>query len=157
MSIINGLASYEIFKSSLTVVILAMLLMCASYFVYSSYDKNYVTTKCNITTNNNQTQTLTYSVNDKNYTQTIPFVVNKNNNKTPSFSNGICTVYYAEKNPNDYSVNYNPLYITGGISSLLCILLIGSIAWVFFLNSNRDIAGVMGGLNVTKNMIGSFK
>jgi|694.fasta_scaffold135885_3 hypothetical protein len=156
MNLIDGLAGYEILKTGLGLVIIICFLLSAIYFAISSYSKNYQSINGTITSNTIQkTQTLTYTVNNKLYTQNIPFTIKTENNQqilTPTYSDGNCTVYYAGSNPDDYSVNMNPLYFSGIGSSVLCIIALLSSIWLYFLYTHKEVAGVIGGIDAASSV-----
>lgn len=166
MSVMSGLAGYEIFKTGAFLVLMSCFLFCAVGLLISNYNKNYTsTTICNIISNpitptSNHEQTLTYSVNGIQYVKIIPGIsttVNKVTTINYAYPEGNCTLYYASSNPNDYSITYNPTTISGIGAGILLFLIILIYLWLSFLRSNQDVAGVVGGISVAKSVIGSFK
>jgi hypothetical protein len=156
MNLIDGLAGYEIFKTVIGLVIIICFLLSAIYFAISSYFKNYQSINGTIVSNTAQkTQTLTYTVNNKLYTKNIPFNIKTENNQqisTPAYSDGNCTVYYAGSNPDDYSINMNPVYFSGIGSSVLCIIALLSSIWLYYLYTHKEVAGVIGGIDAASSI-----
>lgn len=151
----KGFAFFELFKVGGFIFILVILLCCCiGMSIY--FNKTYLsTTDCNITVNTDQSEIVTYYVNDKKYTQTInaksspPSSGSSNNVLSPQFPLGSCTIYYNNANPNDYSIGTKPpnlSYVFLAISGCICCLLILSILYFTFLNTHREVAGVVGGI-----------
>jgi hypothetical protein len=166
MSVMSGLAGYEIFKTGAFLLLMTCILFCVVGLLISNINKNYVsTTICNIVSNpitpiSNHEQTLTYSVNGKQYVKIIPGIsTTANNIKTINYAyqEGSCTLYYASANPDDYSITYNPTTMSGIGAGILLFVIILIYLWLSFLRSNRDVAGVFGGISAAKSVIGSFK
>lgn len=132
-------------------VLLTRILCSVIGCLGNSMTKNYQKTQGNITTDVvNKNQTITYIV-DKEYVHIVPFLTRTN----PRYENGSCTVYYAPNNPNDYSINVNPSFMLGIISIVLCVL-VSAIMWFLFLRSNKDVAGVLGGINAASTVSNIF-
>ena len=147
----NGLATYEIIKMGFCLFIIICLLSSAIYWLINSFSKNYQKVQGNIVTVNNN-QVLTYTV-DKQYTQTIPFTTTTTNNVTtskPTFPDGACTVYYAQKNPTDYSVNSNPLFISEILTAVFCFIGIFMIFFLYYLSTHREVAGILAGVDIAR-------
>ena len=161
--VMSGLAKYEIIKTGIGIFILVILLCCAIYMIYYSMKKNYKSAnKCNIYSNRNDnqyTQTLTYVVQGETYTKDIPAQIVKNNNistKQYTYPEGICKLYYASANPNDYSVNYKPTTVYIIMSVVLFFIALLMIGWFIYLRANRDVAGVMGGIDAAQTVVSAF-
>jgi hypothetical protein len=157
--IMDGLATYEIIKSGFGLAFMVLLLIIGIVFAIYNMKKKYLsTTVCNIKSipNSNYDQKLTYTVNDKNYEYIIPGVTTTIKNVTTrkyAHREGNCTLYYPKKNPEEYIINYNP---TTGSTIFVVVLLIFTIIsalWFLFLRSNREFAGVMGGVSVADSII----
>jgi len=148
----QGLATYELIKLGGILYISICFLCSAIYFLVSSISKHYQKTQGNITTNNNNTQTLTYTVNNTNYTKNIPFRTVKANT-LPVFTAGSCTVYYAQNNPDDYNVNTNPVFMSEVLTGVLCCFSCVACLSFMFLNKHRDVAGVVGGIDIANSFI----
>jgi len=166
MSLMKGLAGYEIFKTGAFLVLMTCILFCVVGILISNINKNYIsTTICNIVSNpvtptSNYTQTVTYSVNGKEYIKIIPAnarTVNKTITYEYAHREGPCTLYYASANPDDYSITYNPTMISGIGASILFVLIIIIYLWLSFLRSNEDVAGVVGGISAAKTVFRSFR
>lgn len=156
MSVMSGLASYEIIKTG---VILFILVVCFCIFLYLTIrdlNKNYISTSmCNIKSNTDNTQILTYTVDNQTYTKNIPPSTTTQNNQTtikPTYPEGSCTLYYASKDPNDYNVNSDPTTVMTIISVVILIIVIIIFIWLLFLRSNREVAGVVGGIDVVSSV-----
>lgn len=152
MSLMQGLASYEIYKTGFIIIIMLCSLCCAVSMTINNFLKNYQKTdKCNIKLNSDKTEILTYTV-SKEHIKNIPSVTTTDN-KThvtttlPKFNEGPCTVYYPKNNHEEYNVNNNPTIITGIISGIICCLAFLTFLWFLFLRSNREVAGVVGGID----------
>lgn len=160
----KGLATYQLIKLSGILYISVCFLCSGMYFLISNISKNYQKTQGNIITNKNNTQTLTYTVNNILYTQNIPFTLQtvdtKTNITTPphaQFIDGQCTVYYAQNNPNDYNVNTNPLFMSQILTGVLCCFSCFSCLSFIFFYKNREVAGVVGGIDVANSFIRNIK
>jgi hypothetical protein len=162
MAIMKGLASYELFKMGFMLYMFFCFLGCSIYFLIKSISKNYQKIGGNITNNSDNTQTLTYTVNNKNYVKIIPFTMgttDKNGVYTPprpAYSPGNCTVYYAEKDPDDYQVNINPVFISKIITGILCVLSCLMLGSFIFFSKNREAAGVVGGIDAASTVVSMF-
>lgn len=149
--IFNGFGTITLVSAGFSFFIMFYSLLCAIGYMINSILKNYKNIQGNIKTNAiEKNQILTYFV-DKEYTQILPFSTTKQNNNSasissPAYNNGPCTVYYLENNPDDYYINYNPSLIFGGITSIICILTLFSGIYFYFLYTNPNAAGVIGGL-----------
>jgi len=160
MAVMKGLATYELIKLGFLIYFVGCFLCCAIYGFVSNMKKNYQKTQGNIVTNTDNTQTLKYTVNNKEYTRIIPFkpeyIDSKTNVRTPpmaAYTTGSCSVYYQEKDPENYSININPTFMTGVISSILCFVGCFACLSFAFLNKNREVAGVMGGVDIASSLI----
>jgi len=159
----EGLASYEIFKTGFFMLIMICCFCCAIYLTIYNINLHYVSTPGNITLNADKlTETLVYTVNSKQYTQTITpttstSTVNNISTTTtrPTYSVGSCTVYYPSNTPESYSVNVNPTSMAEIFTGVTCCLSICMLLWFLFLRSNRDVAGVVGGIDAAET-VGSF-
>ena len=161
MAVMQGLASFEIFKTG-AILFLVFICFCISiFFTISNINKNYTsTTVCNIKTNSDLSQTITYTVNNKAYTKNVPpseQTVNNVKSLKPTYTEGSCTLYYSSKNPDDYSINFNPTIISEIFAGILLLVLIGTFIWFSFLRSNRDFAGVVGGIDVANTVTRNFR
>ena len=158
----EGLASYEIFKTGLSLFFMILFLCCAIGLVIYSINQNYVpTTICNVTTNSDKSQIVTYSVDNKQYVKNIPAVVTNNNNVTTTnsaYPSGSCTFYYPKANPNSnsYGVNTNPTTMSEIIAGVLCFITLLMFIWFNFLRANRGVAGVVGGLDAAETVVNMF-
>jgi hypothetical protein len=159
MGIMDGLATYQIIKSGFGLAFIVLLLFIAIVFTINNMKKKYLsTTVCNIKSipNSNYDQKLTYTVNGQNYEYIIPGVTTTTNNVTTrNYANreGNCTLYYPKKNPEEYSLNYNPTTVSTIFAVVLFIIAIMSGIWFLFLRSNREFAGVMGGISAADTII----
>ena len=155
----DGLATYQIIKSGFGLAFIVLLLFIAIVFTINNMKKKYLsTTVCNIKSipNSNYDQKLTYTVNGQNYEYIIPGVTTTTNNVTTrNYANreGNCTLYYPKKNPEEYSLNYNPTTVSTIFAVVLFIIAIMSGIWFLFLRSNREFAGVMGGISAADTII----
>lgn len=179
MSIFSGLATYEIYKTGFMVFIIYISFMLSSGCLFYNGFKNYQKIEGTITTNEKEKyQTLTYFI-DKEYSHKIFYTINNNkstnnntsvnnnasanvnvstNNSTvssPQYTDGKYTVYYPKDKPEEYNLSYNPFYINIVITIIYLIIVIIGFMYFYFLRSNRDVAGVIGGLDVASD-VGSF-
>lgn len=159
MAIMEGLATYEIWKTGFGLFVLVLCLCCAIGITVYNYNKNYIsTTICNVKSSSDGsfTQTVTYTVNNKEYVKYIPASSTKQNKVTRlsyAYPEGNCTLYYASNDPNTYSVNSNPTVISGIISAVLCVIAVVGFIWFLFLRSHRDVAGVVGGIDAARTVL----
>jgi len=159
MAMMDGLASYEIYKTGFCIIIIICCFCSTVGLTIYNMNKNYVsTTICTIKNLANFEQSVSYTVNNVVYTKNIPAkvtTVNGVSNTNYAYPEGQCTLYYASANPNDFSVNANPTVITQILSIVLCVIGILAILWLLFLQSHRDLAGVMGGIDAGQSILGS--
>lgn len=154
----DGLATYEIIKTGFMLFIIVLLLVGAIGITIYNINKNYIsTTNCNVvsSTDGSYTQTVTYTVANQKYVKNIPANIVQNNNQQQisfAYPPGICTLYYASADPNNYSVNANPTFISTIISGVLFLVSLLGFLWFTFLRSNRNVAGVMGGIDVAETV-----
>jgi hypothetical protein len=157
--IMDGLATYQIIKSGFGLAFIVLLLFIAIVFTINNMKKKYLsTTVCNIKSipNSNYDQKLTYTVNGQNYEYIIPGVSTTYKNVTTTnyaHREGNCTLYYPKANPSEYSLNYNPTTVSTIFAVVLFIIAIMSGIWFLFLRSNREFAGVMGGISAADTII----
>jgi len=161
MAVMEGLATYQLIKTGFSLLMLICVFLSSIGFLFYNINKNFVsTTECTISNNPNSNfeQTVVYYVNNVKYTKNIPPTSVTNNNVTTlrySFPEGNCTLYYASANPNDYSINGNPTTFSGIIAAVLCVVSFLGMGWFYFLQTNKEFAGVMGGIEVSQNIFGS--
>jgi hypothetical protein len=155
MAIMKGLATFELLKVGGFIFVLVLLLCCCVGLSITSYKTYSSTDNCNITVNSDQSEIVTYYVNNQKYTQTIkaksspPSSGSSNNVLSPQYPLGSCTIYYNDKNPNEYSIGAQPsnaAYFFLAISGCICCLLVVSILYFAFLNTHKEVAGVIGGI-----------
>jgi len=161
MAVMQGLASYQIFKTG-GILFLVLILFCVSiYFTISNINKHYTeTTICNIKTNSDKSQIVTYTVNSKTYLKNIPPSEKTINNvKTiePTYTEGNCKLYYASNNPDDYSINFNPTIASEIFAGIMFVILIVVFIWFSFLRSHREFAGVVGGIDIADNLMHRYR
>jgi uncharacterized membrane protein len=162
MGLMDGLATYEIWKTGFGIFILVLFLGGAIWMENNSRKKHYIsTTDCNIVNNNDssKTQTVTYTVDGKKYVKIVPSTPVIQNNVTSyqyTWPEGSCKLYYASANPNDYSISSNPATIFTIISVVLLVFCIGTVLWFVFLRSNREVAGVVGGIDAAHTVLDIF-
>ena len=163
MSVMEGLASYQIFKTGFYLFFIILFLCCAIGLAIYSLNLNYVPTSfCNVTTNTDKSQTLTYVINNKQYVRPISAVITRNNNvdtKSSYYPDGKCILYYPKENPDsiNYSVNSNPATMSQVVAGILCFITLLMVLWFSFLRTNRGVAGVVGGLDVAHTVAGFFR
>jgi len=162
MAVMDGLGTFQVYKTGFSLFLMILFLCGAIALVVYTVNKNYIsTTICNVTTNTDQSQLVTYTVNNKQYTKNVPPNVSTNNGVTttnPAHSNGQCTFYYpsAEPDGTSYGVNSNPTTISFIIAGVLFVITIITYIWFMFLRSNKNVAGVVGGLDAADSVIGMF-
>jgi len=159
MSIAEGLASYEIYKSAAGLFLIVLFLCISVGIVIYNITQNYVSTSnCSVTTNPDKSQVVTYTVNGTQYLKNAPPLTTTNNNVTTinsPYTEGSCILYYPSANPNTYSVNSNPTVVSGWIAAALLVLSLLSYAWFSFVKSNKNVAAVAGGINIAQTIFGS--
>lgn len=158
----DGLATYQIIKTGFFLFLIVLFLCIAIGLVFYNLSKNYLsTTICDIKSipNSNFQQTVSYSVNGKAYKQTIQGTTTTTNNVTTTnyaYPEGKCTMYYASANPNDYALNFNPTTASGIFAGVLFIIAILMTLYFIFLRSNKEFAGVMGGIDAAQTAFSVF-
>lgn len=154
----DGLATYEIMKTGFALFVIVLLLAGAIGLTIYNINKHYIsTTECNVvsSTDGTFTQTVTYTVNNIKYVKNIPAnIIDINNQRTMNFAHppGTCTLYYASADPNTYSLNSNPTLISTIASGVLFVIAILGFLWFTFLRSNKNVAGVMGGIDAAQTV-----
>ncbi len=124
--------------------------------------KNYLsTTICTIKSipNSNFEQTLVYSVNGQKYDYTISGVtttVNKVTKTRYAYPEGNCTIYYPSADPSDYNINVNPTTASAIVTGILFLIAILMTLYFLLLRSNKEFAGIMGGISVAQSTISTF-
>lgn len=160
----DGLASYEVFKTGAILVVLFICFCISIGLAIYNYNKHYTSSSnCNIVNSNDGffTQKATYVVNGQNYIKTIQPNVSRNSNSnidTKNYANadGPCTAYYPDGFPNEVSINSNPFIVSEIIAGILFIIVFFGIIWFSFLRTHRNVAGVVGGIDVAQTVLGSF-
>jgi hypothetical protein len=162
MSVMDGLASYQIFKTGISLFFMVLFLCCSIGLVIYTINQNYVsTTICNVTTNPDKSQILNYTINKKEYVRNIPVVTTNNNNVITThaaYTDGKCTLYYPKATPDSisYGVNTNPTTISLIVAGVLCFITILMFLWFNFLKDNRGVAGVVGGIDAAQTVASMF-
>lgn len=157
----EGLATYQILKTGFMLLIIIIFFGLAVWLVFHNISLNYLSTPiCNITNvdENAKKQKLVYNVNSKEYVKDIEPRSNldtKTNVTTYSYAypTGQCTLYYPSANPDSFSVNSNPTTVSFIMAGILLIITILGVIWFLFLRSNKDFAGVIGGIDVADSLI----
>ena len=158
----DGLATYQIIKTGFFLFLIVLFLCIAIGLVFYNLSKNYLsTTICDIKSipNSNYQQTVSYLVNGKAYKQTIPGTTTTTNNVTTTtyaYPEGKCTMYYASANPNDYSLNFSPTTASGIFAGVLFVIALLMTLYFIFLRSNKEFAGVMGGIDAAQTAFSVF-
>ncbi len=159
----DGLATYELIKTGASIFILVILLLISIWLIYYNMKLNYQSsTICNVTSNTDGsfTQTLTYTVDNKVYNKIAPPIESVTNNVTKkdyAYPVGLCTVYYPKENPDAYMININPTTASQIIAGILLVIVILTSLWFMFLRSNRNVAGVIGGIDASRSILGIFR
>ena len=158
----DGLATFELIKTGFMIFIFFIITCLVLYFFISNYNQNYESTTGTIVHNKDFSETLTYVVAGKTYTQIIPPSITQATQNAPVISSyaypaGNNVVYYSRKNPNVFNVGTNPTTMTGIGLIISVILLVGSIVWFLFMRANRNVAGVVGGIDVAHGLIGAIR
>jgi hypothetical protein len=163
MSILQGLGTFEMLKTG-GIIIILILCMCCSLGMAIYTNVNYVsTTNCNIVLNSDQSETLTYVVNNKTYIESIqPIEIQSAPSSAPSsvqtrpfYPVGGCKLYYNEKDPTKYEVNSSPgnfAIFFLGLSGIACCLITFMSIYLVFLRANPEAAGIAGGVGLIKDM-----
>ena len=167
-NILSGLAYFELFKIGGTILILVLLLCCSLGMTFYT-NKTYLTTTGNIVVNTDQSEIVTYYINNQQYTHTIAAVsstsvvssslgssnASSNIILSPKYPEGDCTIYYNSNDPNDYSINSKPVsffYVFMGLSGYTCCLILLTSLYFYFLNTHREVAGIQGGISATQDI-----
>lgn len=158
----DGLATFQLIKTGFMVFIFFIITCLVLYFFISDYNQNYESTTGTIIQNRDLSETLTYTVAGKTYTQQIPPIITQATQNAPArtsyaYPAGNNVVYYSRKNPNIFNIGTNPTTMTGIGLTVAVILLVGSILWFLFMRANRNVAGVVGGIDVAHGLIGAFR
>jgi len=156
MGVFEGLGAYAIFKQAITLILLIICLGISVYFTIVNINKNYVSTQiCNIKSNPDKTQVLTYVANGVQFTKNINSVTQTSNNVTTvnyAYSEGRCKLYYPSANPDEYYLTYNPTTVLEIITVVLFIIFLLSILFFVFLTSSPEGAGVVGGIEAAGDL-----
>jgi hypothetical protein len=156
MSFQNGLATYEIFKTGLSSFLLTICLCFVIGLVIHNATLDYTHASGTIVSNLDMTQTLKYNVDNNEYIKKID-PINKNINGVNTYSyahiEGTVDVYYTKKNPNIYSIGINPTNLYMIFTGILGVMLILIAAYLYFLNTHRDAASVLGGISIVSSIL----
>lgn len=158
----DGLATFELIKTGFMIFIFFIITCLVLYFFISDYNQHYESTTGTIIQNRDLSETLTYTVAGKNYIQQIPPIITQATQNAPARSTyaypaGTNLVYYSRTNPNIFNVGTNPTTMTGIGLAVVVVLLVGSIIWFLFMRANRNVAGVVGGIDVAHGLIGAIR
>jgi hypothetical protein len=162
MAIMDGLATFELIKTGFMIFVFFMITCLVLYFFITDYNQHYENTTGTIIQNRDLSEILTYTVGGKTYTQQIPAIITQATQNAPArasyaYPAGTNLVYYSRTNPNVFNVGNNPTTITGIGLVITIILLVGSIIWFSFMRVNRNVAGVVGGIDVAHGLIGAIR
>ena len=158
----DGLATYELIKTGFAIFILVILLFISINLIFYNINQNYQSsTICKVAsiTDGSFMQTLTYTVNNKVYNKIVQPALIVNNNVTTKnyqYPEGLCTIYYPQNNPDSYSLNINPTTVSQIIAGILLVIVIFASLWFMFLRSNRNVAGVVGGIDASRSILSIF-
>ena len=158
----DGLATFELIKTGFMIFVFFMITCLVLYFFITDYNQHYESTTGTIIQNRDSSETLTYTVKGKTYSQQIPPIITQATQNAPAiityaYPAGTNVVYYSRTNPNVFNVGSNPTTIMGIGLIISVILLVGSIIWFLFMRSNRNVAGVVGGIDVAHGLIGAIR
>jgi ATP-dependent Zn protease len=162
MDVMDGLATYELIKTGFAIFILVILLFISINLIFYNINQNYQSsTICKVAsiTDGSFMQTLTYTVNNKVYNKIVQPALIVNNNVTTKnyqYPEGLCTIYYPQNNPDSYSLNINPTTVSQIIAGILLVIVIFASLWFMFLRSNRNVAGVVGGIDASRSILSIF-
>lgn len=150
----NGLASYAIIRSGLSIIPIIITICVLLFFLkyYLSLDYRYSLGNIYQVSNNidnSTSQRLSY-VADISYNILLP---KQPDNKL--YNNGNTSVYYPIKTPALYSLS-NPTYILEIFSCVCCLILLMSIFWFYILLTNPNFAAVDGGIEATNSLFSMF-
>jgi ATP-dependent Zn protease len=163
MDLMDGLATYQIIKTGFAIFILVIFLLISVNLFFYNMNQNYQSsTICNVTSSidGSFTQTLTYTVNNKVYNKIVQPAINVHNNiatKNYQYPEGLCTIYYPQNNPDAYSLNINPTTASQIIAGILLVIVIFASLWFMFLRSNKNVAGVFGGIGASRDILSIFR
>jgi len=148
-SVLIGLDYYEIIKTSIGLIIFIYLFCCVSCSFLNIYNNNYQHVQGTIILNSsNNTQLLTYKINNTIFTKIIPFSTKKYSitASQPMYSNGPHTVYYPKNNPDNYNIDTSPftfffikppIYILKLVIFILCFcIILISISLILLITNN---------------------
>jgi hypothetical protein len=168
-TISSGLGFYAKIRAWGGLIILILIFISAIYCVFSTYDK-YDLAKNGQTTykQNINGKYLDCDKNDINNSNCLFYTeYDDNNNKhhmniiqAPDKSKvmvGSSPIYYEKNNTSNYvNTPINPFNMASGISCIICILIIISSIYLYFLIQNKDFAAVSGGLQAASSVASMF-
>lgn len=161
-NVMNGLATYEIFKTAGTLIVLILVLFsCTGWTIYN-INLNYLSTSGDIKLGpDNLTETLIYNIDGIEYRHIIQPVKTTTNNVTsinPAYTPGPCKVYYPQSNPNQFTISVlSPTTFSKIGVSIVCCLVFFTFIWLMFLRKNKNVAGVIGGVNVAQSVLNPIR
>ena len=158
----SGLSGYAYFSAYLSIIIGVCIMISAIFLAYNIISKNYKKAM-NVSVNvlNNLTKSscsptdlqnklcspyVTYTTDSGNYTEPEPII--NSQQIAPD------TLYYEEKNPSKFTTGMNPIYLPSFICCFAIVILIIGIGQIMFFKSNKDAAAVIGGIELTQNLLG---
>ena len=158
----DGLATFELIKTGFMIFIFFIITCLVLYFFISEYNQHYESTTGTIIQNRDLSETLTYTVAGKTYTQQISPIITQATQNAPArnsyaYPAGTTVVYYSRTDPNIFNVGTNPTTMTGIGLAVSVVLLVGSVLWFLFMRANRNVAGVVGGIDVAHGLIGAIR
>jgi hypothetical protein len=158
----DGSANYELIKTGLFLVVIIVLLSVSIYYFVKIGQQNYQSSSiCNVVNSIDSSfrQTLTYTANNQVYTKIVEPVYTVVTPPTLTFKYpyGKCTVYYPKNNPDDYTLNMNPITTNQIIASVLFAVAMVILIWFIYLKYNRYVAGVPGGIGAPRNIFSIFR
>ena len=157
-TVMNGLAAYEIYRTACTLFVLILILCSCTGLTFYNINLNYLYTSGDIKLDSdNLTEILTYNVDGIEYKFIIPPVKNTVNNVTsinPAHPTGPCKIYYPKSKPNEYVISFlSPTTFSEIGLAIVCCLVFFTFIWLIFLRKNKDVAGVVGGVNIATSFI----
>jgi ATP-dependent Zn protease len=167
----DGLQIYGIIKSGSTLIILCIILSCASYFYYYVINKSYIQAKnSQITYKYFSNEVPLENCDSKQLKPECKFFneYDDNNNKHYAFptviSNshppphvGNSNFYYEAKNPQNYiGFIVNPSLATSIIVCIIIIIILFAIMNLYFTINNKSYGSVYGGVEAASDIFSIF-
>lgn len=154
----DGLAGYAYITTYISIFVGFIILIIATIILYYTYIGHYK--KSNKSKISYYNKTTLIECNNEEIAKNLCKLQLEYSSETetykmyvdPTSNVGETSVYYQEKNPKSYMITPHPYLFSGVCCLFACFILVGSLIKLYILNSNKNVAAVIGIFDVADTM-----